>query len=274
MTRLPLAIAALCLPILCWLLGGMLLPRHEAVPIVRPLEAANAAFDRGIADESIDANARKAAFTEAAEQYESALRRRRNGAIAYNLGNARVRAGDAPGAIAALQAAQLLSPADPRIAANLAEVRRQVAAPIAPPAPTTLETLRAAWSHLSESLRYFTALGAWSLGLALFVWGMMSPEPQRARAERAGFAIAALGVAFFATLVLDAAAMRHSNLGVLGTSTTLRKGNGLGFEPVFKDPLPAGTEFRLGESRPGWQEVRLPDGTTGWIDETAVEPGV
>ena len=50
-----------------------------------------------------------------------------------------------------------------------------------------------------------------------------------------------------------------------------RKGNSESYEPSFKEPLHAGTEFTVVEQRGAWLEIRLANGMSTWIPEDAVE---
>ena len=58
---------------------------------------------------------------------------------------------------------------------------------------------------------------------------------------------------------------------VTAKETIIRKGNGVGYAPLFKEPLCEGTEFSVMDERRGWLEVKLGDGKTGWIPTHDVE---
>lgn len=58
---------------------------------------------------------------------------------------------------------------------------------------------------------------------------------------------------------------------VLAVEVTARKGDGVSYAQAFTAPLHAGSEFVLLQQRPGWMEVRLPDGQSCWLPESAVE---
>lgn len=243
---------------------------HGVRPIGSSIDAGTAAFDQAIGLDDAASDTRRAAFADAASHFAEAMAVEGTPGIAYNLGNTRLRAGDTPGAIAAYLAAQRLAPGDARVEANLAEARRLAGSPIAPPAATAVERARRLWSSLGTDLRLVVALGSWSAGFALIVWAVLSARSGPGR--RLGITLAAIGALCAATLAIDAAAIRSDDRAVLGTPTVARKGNGLGFEPAFADMLPAGTEFRLRESRPGWREIELSDGARGWIEEAAIQP--
>ena len=73
------------------------------------------------------------------------------------------------------------------------------------------------------------------------------------------------------SVILEANRQAHTRSGVItATEVVARQGDGPNYPPSFKDPLHAGTEFRLLEQRPGWLHVELADGTDAWIpDDTA-----
>ena len=53
---------------------------------------------------------------------------------------------------------------------------------------------------------------------------------------------------------------------------TLRSADSAGAVPAFDQPLPAGTELTIVETRDAWVRVRLADGTAGWVSASVVEP--
>ena len=53
---------------------------------------------------------------------------------------------------------------------------------------------------------------------------------------------------------------------------TLRSVDSSGAAPAFGQPLPAGTEVTVVETRDAWVRVRLADGTAGWLAANVVEP--
>ena len=58
---------------------------------------------------------------------------------------------------------------------------------------------------------------------------------------------------------------------VISSEATARKGNSETYEPSFKDPIHAGTEFTLLEDRGNWYYVELADSRTCWISSGDAE---
>ena len=267
-------LASLCvaLPAL-WFAGASLTDRG---PIRERVRAADEAYERGVAQTS-EVDAARESFRVAARAYEAAQTESHldTAALAYNLGNARLRAGELPGAIAAYRRALVLDPSDARALHNLEQARHQVQQRVAPPAPSRAEILRDGWFVLGGSTRMALTLTLWSLGFALLTLAVLESQTKLAgltpaSLRRAGIALIALAVIVGATVVDDTLAVSGTDLAVISQQSTLRKGNGDGFEPAVAEPLPLGTECRVGESRPGWTEVELGDRTRGWVKDDAV----
>ena len=58
---------------------------------------------------------------------------------------------------------------------------------------------------------------------------------------------------------------------VVSLETTARKGNSETYEPSFKEPIHAGTEFTLIEDRGDWYQVELADSRTCWVRSSDTE---
>ena len=68
-------------------------------------------------------------------------------------------------------------------------------------------------------------------------------------------------------VALDLARRDSDTRAVLERPTSLRKGNGDGFELAIAEPLPAGTECRVLEVRPGWVEIECSPTVCGWVKD-------
>lgn len=58
---------------------------------------------------------------------------------------------------------------------------------------------------------------------------------------------------------------------VISPEVIARKGNSETYEPSFKDPLHAGTEFTLIENRGNWYHIELPDSRRCWVPKADIE---
>lgn len=69
-------------------------------------------------------------------------------------------------------------------------------------------------------------------------------------------------------------AERHPDGVLVASETVVRKGNGTTYEPVFTEPLSAGVEFTILETRSDatgrvWHRVEFPNDTRGWLPADA-----
>ena len=236
------------------------------------LESAQASYQRGVNLTASDVTAAHAAFEESVTLYAALTPSMDNAARHYNYANALLRAGNIGQAILEYRRAQLIAPNDARVIANLQQARAKLARSPGVPAATMIERTSAPSNVIAQSTRTTLALLAWSVGLACLALAHARARRNSAATttlRQAGLTLAALALLLCLTVALDILRKDFSHAGVLLTSTSLRKGNGEGFEPTLLEPLPAGTEFTQHESRPGWTEIELANGTKGWVHESA-----
>lgn len=227
------------------------------------IEAAEQRYAEAVELTKSDPDAARARFAAAAELYAAiAGSAESSGPLRYNHANALLQAGRLGPAIAEYRAALRRAPADSRIAHNLAEARAKVTrSPGVPPA-TTLERAASIWSVVGEGARWLaTVLLVWlAIGLVIFV----------PRARPAALVASVVAALIGCTVALDLVRRASDRSAVLGSATTLRKGNGEGFDPLYAEPLPEGTECRIAETRPGWIRIELSDSSAGWVREDAL----
>jgi len=229
------------------------------------LAAAETAYAEAIGLSKSDPTAARAGFERAAELYAAVPRASAGtpAALHFNHANALVQAGRTGEAIAEYRAALKRAPADERVAHNLAEARARVAGRGAePPAPGALERAAAFWGVASEPMRWLLAVV-----LAWTAFGLAAASKESRAAART-IAVGAVLVA--STVGLDLIRRATDRAGVFDAPALVRKGNGDGFEPLFVEPLPEGTECRIAETRPGWIRIELADTSTGWVRDDAV----
>lgn len=199
-------------------------------------------------------------FRASAELLRAEIAQNDSAGARFNRANALLRGGELGAAIAEYRAAALRAPADPSIAANLAEARRKVPNAPSPEPSTVLDRAAQAWSIASERVRLAAASGLFFLAVLLF----------RRAGRSAAIASASLALALGGTVGLDILRRVSVDAAVLVEPATLRKGNGDGFDAALSDALPPGTECRILEVRPGWLEVELGGQLRGWVRDSAV----
>jgi hypothetical protein len=271
-------VAAAIAALLCLALQRPLHAADAALTIAQ-LEKAQAAHDRGIALRRTDPAGSMQAFRDAAREWEWARQAgAENGALEFNLGNAYLESGDLGRAIAAYLRAERFMPGNADLAHNLAQARGMVSSSFDRGGTTMLVDSVARWWHLvPRGTR--TAL-AWSCWLAF--WGIVAARALAGARPTHGVAGAAWRTAFWAmlggwvlfggTLLADAAlAATRPRAVLVEAGTTLRKGNGDGFEPAFVETLGPGVECTVLEERPGWLRLELPDGRSGWARSNQAE---
>ena len=181
-------------------------------------------------------------------------------------GNAALGAQDAGRAVLAYRRALNAAPDNQRARANLTWVRDRL--PIWLPRPTAdgaLDSLLFWRDRLAVAQLHLVGGAAFAIGVLL-----VTPWPRRPRwlgaAAVGAFAVwaVATGSAFLAG---DAA----TEAVVVADGTTLRSADSAGASPAFANPLPAGTEVGIVETRDAWLRVALADGTRGWLAANAVE---
>jgi hypothetical protein len=228
-------------------------------------------YDRAIAQLRSDPVAAKSAFQSAADRFQLAADSgAENGVVRYNLANAYLQAGDLGRAILNFRRAERLIPGDARLRANLDYARTLVRSQIAASGSRSLMNALLAWHHrTSTQTRWVVFAAAYTaLWVALVI---------RQRRSIAGLSmVVVIGAVLAAGLGLSVASDlkgwgRPSSGVILIDDVTVRKGNGLGFEPQFAQSLHSGTEFELIERRGDWMNVRFRDGKSGWIEAAATE---
>lgn len=190
-----------------------------------------------------------------------------NGKLYYNIGNCYYLLGDIGRAILNYRRAEQYVPADPNLRQNLSyvlskrqdrfeEKQRQ----------KVMKTLFFWHYDLTVKNRAFI----FGLFYVSF-WGLAAARLycKRSGLLQGGVISLVIALLFLASLAVEHFYGSSSGRGVLlDQEVTARKGDGASYNPSFKDPLHAGTEFNLLEKRGNWWRVELVDGRQCWIPDT------
>jgi tetratricopeptide (TPR) repeat protein len=188
-----------------------------------------------------------------------------DGELYYNLGNAYLRRGELPRAIAAFRAAQARLPRNEDVDANLRFARAQVQDAVAPPEPSSALRALFFW-HYGLSPRELVTTG---LAVYVLFWPVLAAavvsrrRPWRYPAAVLGLALAALvpSVALRIAAPTTVAVVNRPELPVY---------SGLGATNVVRFRLHAGAEALVMGSDEGWVRIRLADGMQGWVPSDTV----
>ena len=231
------------------------------------LDEARRAFDHGAEIRQSNSAEAGAAFREAAVKFQIiADSGVCNGRLYYNLANACLESGRIGRAIANYRRAQRLMPEDGRVEHNLSYARTLRRDQIeAGGGEAFLRTLF--FWHYDTSLRLRFTLAA---AVYVLFWLLMTTRTFVGRWRWRWRYVLVPVLAIWLVLGCSAAVGMYQQAtameGVLTAEDVIvRKGNGEGFEPQFKQALHEGIEFRMLERRNDWLLIELPDGKSGWI---------
>lgn len=188
----------------------------------------------------------------------------RNGRLFYNIANAYFQTDDIGRAILNYRRAELFMSSDPNLRQNLAYARSRRSDSFEEKQETQVLKTLLFWHYdISPAVR--------SLLLAIFsgvFWIAAGVRLLGSRwAPRTVLLVSGIVAALLlGSLAVEAAVTSRQEAGVvLSQQVVARKGDGASYEPSFEDPLHAGTEFLLIETRGDWRHIELPDGRRCWI---------
>ncbi len=191
-----------------------------------------------------------------------------NPKLYYNLANAYFLRGDLGRAILNYRRAEKFDKSDAGIQKNLAFARsRRIDKVELKTEKRILQTLF--FWHFDFSMKMKFVIGCvflWALCLALTA--MMWLGRRALLTLVAGISVVIV-IFLIGSLVVDSYNSSTNRSGVIVSSEILaRQGDGQNYPPSFKEPLHAGTEFELIESRPGWFHIKLANDSDGWIAQS------
>jgi len=191
-----------------------------------------------------------------------------NGHLLYNLGNAHYRSGDPARALLAYRQASLYLPRDGDLKANLSSARGQVQDKLDPPdiRSPLMSTLLAPYDALSQRELLLTGAVSWVL---LMVLGIVR--------TRRGFGYARLAAGVLGVIALfgliGGTARSYQNeqhpiAVLLAEEATVRSGRDVRSTDLVR--LHSGAEIAVLEIGTDWMQVRLSNGTRGWLPTDAL----
>ena len=194
----------------------------------------------------------------------------RNGMLFYNIGNAYFRMNDIGRAILNYRRAEQYVPGDRNLSQNLRSARESRQDTFEEGQSVQVMRTLLFWHYdLTPRLRSLLfgvlSLFFWSLACLRFFRPDWSPTWSLAL-------LGGLAILFLGSLVVESGARTSRQAGVLVAGQVIaHKGDGQSYEPAFKDPLHAGTEFVQLEERGDWRHVELPDGRQCWVQAESAE---
>lgn len=193
----------------------------------------------------------------------------RSAGLYYNLANTYLLKEDIGRAILNYRRAAKLDGADVNIQKNLAFARSRRVDTVEVGADKRVLKTLFFW-HYDISLKtkfLLTCLlfAALCISLIVMVWLGRGPV-----ALTAAVLSGVLLLCFLASVIVEANHQANTRYGVImAREVVARQGDGPNYPPSFKDPLHAGTEFKLIEQRPGWLHIVLSNGSEAWIPDDA-----
>jgi len=229
-------------------------------------------FRRAMELDRTDPDAAKAYYQESILHYEAIVKDGgvRNGKLYYNIGNAYFRLGDVGRAILNYKRSALFMRNDQNLRQNLDYARSRRADRIElRQKEKVLKTLF--FIHYDIPSRLKLVFFAVSFA-ALWVAAAVRLFLRFGWLKIITIVASVMSALLLASLVVDAVSFERAPEGVIVAQEVVgRMGDADTYQPSFKEPLHAGSEFRLLEKRPGWWRVELENGDRTWIPDGSAE---
>ena len=195
----------------------------------------------------------------------------KNAKLYYNLANAYFLKGDIGKSILNYRRAEKLDGSDTNIQKNLAFARSRRIDEVG--IKTEKRVLRTLFFwHYDFAIKMRFLLTCIFFGVVCILAAAIVWFGKRASWMTAVIICAVLTVCLLSSLIVETKTQVSRICGVITAKEMIaRQGDGQNYSPSFKDPLHAGTEFDVLESRPGWLHIKLFDDSDGWVPETAAE---
>jgi len=229
-------------------------------------------FRRAMELDRTDPDAAKAYYQEAILHYEAIVKDGgvRNGKLYYNIGNAYFRLGDTGRAVLNYRRAALFMQNDQNLRQNLDYARNRRADRIElRQKEKVLKTLF--FIHYDVPSRMKLVIFAISFG-ALWISAAARLFLKKGWLRLILIVSAVVSAVFLVSLIVDSVSFARAPGGVITAQEIVgRMGDADTYQPSFKEPLHAGSEFKLLEKRPGWWRIELDSGDRTWIPDGSAE---
>jgi len=219
-----------------------------------------------------DPKSAKELYVRAARRWERIARKGgiHNGRLYYNIGNTWFRIGDLGRAILNYRRAERYMPNDPNLIQNLQYARSRRRDPFEEPERRRVLKTVLFW-HYDLSMPQRSRVFAVCYVL-FWVGASTRLFARKAFPKWALVCVGLVAALFLGSVAAETAMVASEPAGViLADEVVARKGDGETYQPSFKEPLHAGTEFRLIEERRDWRHIELPDGRRCWIPAKSSE---
>jgi hypothetical protein len=247
-------------------LGGEL----SEAEIDAQFKEANGLFSRGNAatgDEAVEL------YGEAILRFERIINAGgvKNAGVYYNLGNAYLLKGDVGRAILNYRRSELLDDSNSDLQKNLAfAISRRVDQVEVATEKKVLQTLFFWHYDFPVKVRFFLACLFFAVGcvvLTAIVW-----FGRRGAMAAVCVFCGVVVVCFVLSVAVESVGKARIKSGVIVSESVIaRTGDGRNYPKSFKDPLHAGTEFEVVKRQSGWFNIRLADGSEGWVPVSTAE---
>ncbi len=213
-----------------------------------------------------------AMYAETSAQFEYLVHEEniRNGHLFYTLGNSWFMAGDVGRAILNYRRAEQFLPMHADVQHNLKAALALRTDLIPQKKPHAFAARVLGWHFkTSATLRGWLFAVSWLLFWGAWFWKSRSVKKE---ARITTIVTGILALILLGSLLTETWMKIRMQPGVIVAREVLaRKGDGTMYAPAFREPLHAGTEFRLREARGTWWHIQLADGQNCWIPSSAAE---
>lgn len=193
-----------------------------------------------------------------------------NGKLYYNIGNIYFRLDDIGRAILNYRRAETFMPDNPNLRQNLSYAISRRFDKIEQQQEEKIVKTLFFWHYDLPMPVRLTIFSIFYAGFWIFAaWKFLKSRPS----ANWGLGISLVCFSLFlGSLLTDRFTQADTFNGVLvAPEVVARKGDGRSYQPSFKEPLHAGTDFRMVENRGHWLYIELPDGRRCWVPSVSAE---